>query len=78
MIGNCVTNCVSTTVTFIPDYRSTFDRKAEARGADELLNDAGWALRDDRATLAKFTLFYRFFCRSLARAMERVREGGQR
>jgi hypothetical protein len=62
-------NTTSPTVSFTPDLRTPAESKAEGIGADELLNRADWALREDPRLLFKLKRRYRDLCRLLYHAI---------
>lgn len=76
MTSNVFCQVASITVSSFPDHRSTDEKKADGVGADELLNRAGWVLRDRPALLFTLKRRYQDFCRTLSRIIER--EGGEK
>jgi len=76
MTSNVFYQVASLTVASFPDHRSTDEKKADSVGADELLNRAGWVLRDRPALLFAWRRRYQDFCRTLSRIIER--EGGDK
>jgi hypothetical protein len=58
-------NCISSTVSFSPDWRTPTERKADSIGVDELLDRANYVLRDDPELLFQLKRRYRTFARYL-------------